>query len=114
MTVSEAAKVLGVSPDRVRVYADAGQLRVTRTVHGERVLDPEDVERFKRVRRSWTKPHACLYCGATVAAHQVFCKSDECKKRRQRIRFHRSQALKKATAAAAAPPLTEADWKEEP
>lgn len=46
LTPSEAAKLLGVSADTVRLYADAGKLSTLRTQSGRRFFRRVDVERL--------------------------------------------------------------------
>lgn len=52
LEVADAAKVLGLGPQRLRQLADAGQLAVLRTSRGTRVFRLEDVEAFAAVRRA--------------------------------------------------------------
>lgn len=44
--ISEAAELLGVSPDTVRRWADAGRLPTVRTPQGHREIDPAELARF--------------------------------------------------------------------
>jgi molybdopterin-binding protein len=44
--ISQAAQLLGVSPDTVRRWADSGRLPVTRDSAGRRFIDGEDLARF--------------------------------------------------------------------
>lgn len=44
--IGEAAEILGVSPDTVRRWADAGRLRCARTGGGHRVIDGAELARF--------------------------------------------------------------------
>lgn len=53
MSVGEAARLLGVSPDRVRQLADRGQLRCVWAPHG-RLFDRADVEALAEARRRKT------------------------------------------------------------
>lgn len=50
MTPTEAARVLGVSADTVRFYADAGKLHALRTPTGRRFFRRGDVNRFAAER----------------------------------------------------------------
>ncbi|MEU8762427.1 helix-turn-helix transcriptional regulator [Streptomyces sp. NPDC048659] len=45
-SMGQAAKLLGVSPETVRRWADAGRLRVARDGAGARVVDGADLARF--------------------------------------------------------------------
>jgi excisionase family DNA binding protein len=54
MTPSDAARVLGLSADSVRVLSDAGRLATMRTVGGRRLFRRADVERLASERA--TKP----------------------------------------------------------
>jgi molybdopterin-binding protein len=46
--ISEAAELLGVSPDTVRRWADAGRLPATRDEHGHRAIEAADLAGFAR------------------------------------------------------------------
>ncbi len=46
LTTGDAARILGVSADSVRVYERAGRLAATRTAGGVRLFTREDVERL--------------------------------------------------------------------
>ncbi len=48
LTVSQAAKRLGVSPGTVRAYADKGAIPVIKLPSGHRRFRPEDVQRLQR------------------------------------------------------------------
>lgn len=48
MTVSEAARALGVSVSTVRRWSDAGALRSSRTPGGQRRFSEEQIEAFVR------------------------------------------------------------------
>jgi excisionase family DNA binding protein len=50
MTPSEAARVLGLSPDSVRSFADTGRLPTLRTVSGRRLFRRGDVEKLAEER----------------------------------------------------------------
>jgi hypothetical protein len=50
LTPAQASQLLGVTPQRVRQMADAGQITCERTPLG-RLLDPESVERVRDERR---------------------------------------------------------------
>ncbi|HEY3723075.1 MAG TPA: helix-turn-helix domain-containing protein [Acidimicrobiia bacterium] len=43
---SQAAELLGVSPDTVRRWADEGRLKTTKTEGGHRQIDGKDLARF--------------------------------------------------------------------
>ncbi len=49
ISLSEAARRLGLSETHVRWLADRGRLRAVRSAYG-RLFDPDDVERFARER----------------------------------------------------------------
>jgi molybdopterin-binding protein len=46
--IGEAAEVLGVSPDTVRRWADAGRMTAIRDEQGHRLIDGEDLAAFAR------------------------------------------------------------------
>lgn len=60
--MGQAAQLLGVSPDTVRRWADAGRMTTTRTAGGRRVVDGADLAELARTLA--TEPDA----GAIVAA----------------------------------------------
>jgi excisionase family DNA binding protein len=49
-TVSPAARILGLSPDRVRRLVDAGQLRAVKLATGLRLIDVVDLQRLAAER----------------------------------------------------------------
>lgn len=49
-TVSQAAELLGVSPDTIRRWVDSGELPATRTPGGQRKLDGRALARFSAQR----------------------------------------------------------------
>jgi molybdopterin-binding protein len=44
--IGQAAELLGVSPDTMRRWADAGRVRLERSDGGRRLIDGEDLARF--------------------------------------------------------------------
>ena len=52
LRVHEAAAVLGVSPDTVRRWADAGHLKFIKTPTGERRFKAEDLAQYATARRA--------------------------------------------------------------
>nr|WP_202897473.1 helix-turn-helix domain-containing protein [Actinopolymorpha pittospori] len=50
--ISEAAELLGVSPDTVRRWVDAGRLTAARDEHGHRVIEGVDLAAFARTQAS--------------------------------------------------------------
>lgn len=54
LCTSDAARLLGVSPDMVRYYARTGRLPASRTPGGVRFFRREDVEAFGQAR-SWRR-----------------------------------------------------------
>jgi excisionase family DNA binding protein len=52
LTPSDAARVLGLSPDSVRVLSDSGRLPAMRTVSGRRLFRRGDVDRLAAERAS--------------------------------------------------------------
>jgi excisionase family DNA binding protein len=50
MTPSDAARVLGLSADSVRVLSDSGRLPAMRTVSGRRLFRRSDVDRLAAER----------------------------------------------------------------
>ena len=51
LTCNDAARVVGVSPDAIRLYEKAGKLAAIRTASGVRLFRKRDVERFARMRQ---------------------------------------------------------------
>jgi excisionase family DNA binding protein len=62
LTPSDAARVLGLSPDSVRVLSDSGRLPAMRTVSGRRLFRRGDVDRLaaERAHQSAVRAHAHL------------------------------------------------------
>jgi excisionase family DNA binding protein len=58
LTPSDAARVLGLSPDSVRVLSDNGRLPGMRTVSGRRLFRRGDVDRLAAERASRAHQHA--------------------------------------------------------
>ena len=58
MTPSDAARVLGLSADSVRVLSDSGRLPAMRTVSGRRLFRRGDVDRLaaERAQQNGTAP----------------------------------------------------------
>jgi len=52
MTPNQVARLLDVSADSVRAWADAGRLKCIRTVAGHRLFRREDVEQLAAQRRA--------------------------------------------------------------
>lgn len=52
MTPSDAARILGLSADSVRVLSDTGRLATQRTVSGRRLFRRGDVEKLASDRAS--------------------------------------------------------------
>lgn len=46
LTIGQAAKVLGISPSTLRVYADKGDVPCVKLPSGYRRFDPDDIERI--------------------------------------------------------------------
>jgi molybdopterin-binding protein len=46
--IGEAAELLGISPDTVRRWVDAGRLNATRDEHGHRMIDGAELAAFVR------------------------------------------------------------------
>jgi len=68
LTPSDAARVLGLSPDSVRVLSDSGRLPAMRTVSGRRLFRRGDVDRLaaERASHSAARAHATLEAAAGV------------------------------------------------
>jgi DNA-binding transcriptional MerR regulator len=89
-----AARILGVSTSMIRWYIKKGVIGAVRDTNGHRLLSPEDVARIKKARAAAAKPIGCAFCGEKIPQHRTFCEKEECRKRRWRIRWKRSQARK--------------------
>ncbi len=57
MTPSDAARILGLSADSVRVLSDSGRLPAMRTVSGRRLFRREDVDRLAAQRAEDSHKH---------------------------------------------------------
>jgi DNA-binding transcriptional MerR regulator len=51
MAVADAARVIGVTPAMIRIYANTGKIPFQRTAGGMRLFARGDVERFSRERQ---------------------------------------------------------------
>lgn len=58
VSVEEAARIVGVSPRRVRALIKEERLRATRIGRRAYVLDREEAERFARVSRVSGRPRS--------------------------------------------------------
>jgi excisionase family DNA binding protein len=67
LTPSDAARVLGLSPDSVRVLSDSGRLPAMRTVSGRRLFKRGDVDRLAAERAQ----HFAVTQAARAQAHAV-------------------------------------------
>lgn len=92
LKTSDAARRLGLSKSRIRQYANSGTIAVVRDHNGHRLLDRDDVERLRKVNAAAAKPIGCAFCGTKIPQHRVYCDGEDCRRRRQRIRWKRSQA----------------------
>ena len=52
LTPSDAARVIGMSVDSVRILADSGKIPMQRTTNGRRFFRRADVDTFAAKRRS--------------------------------------------------------------
>jgi excisionase family DNA binding protein len=52
LTVGEAARLLGVSPDTIRLYERKGKLAAMRTAGGMRLFSAAEVRRLRRDRQA--------------------------------------------------------------
>lgn len=50
LLTSEAARIIGVTPETIRIWADSGRLPAAKTTNGVRLFDRADVERVARER----------------------------------------------------------------
>jgi excisionase family DNA binding protein len=66
LTPSDAARVLGLSADSVRVLSDSGRLPAMRTVSGRRLFRRVDVDRLALQRAQHL---AVMAAGRQAAAH---------------------------------------------
>lgn len=69
LTPSDAARVLGLSADSVRVLSDNGRLPSMRTVSGRRLFRRSDVDRLA-VQRAQTPTNGHGHGGGATAAYQ--------------------------------------------
>jgi len=56
LTVGEAARALGLSPDSIRLYEREGKLAAVKTSGGMRLFDPRDVEALRQSREALRAP----------------------------------------------------------
>jgi excisionase family DNA binding protein len=89
LTTGDAAERLGISVSAVRWYANRGVLPVVRDRLGRRLVQAADVRRLAAARRAAAKPRACRFCGAPISPNRKYCAADGCRRRRQRIRWHK-------------------------
>ena len=66
--ISQAAEVLGVSPDTVRRWVDTGKLSASRTASGRRVIDGADLARFAEAMAEAPRPGTI---GSTSARNRL-------------------------------------------
>jgi len=53
-TTTKVAKIFGVTPRTVQMWADSGMIRVTKTLGGHRRITAQEVD---RLARNWAKTH---------------------------------------------------------
>ena len=72
LTPSDAARVLGLSPDSVRVLSDSGRLAALRTVSGRRLFRRGDVDRLAadRARQSAAAASARAHAAVHETGHE--------------------------------------------
>lgn len=75
LTPSDAARVLGLSPDSVRVLSDSGRLPSMRTISGRRLFRRGDVDRLAADRA-----HQSALALASRAQHMAAHAADHAKK----------------------------------
>jgi len=64
MTPSDAARVLGLSADSVRVLSDSGRLPALRTISGRRLFRRSDVDRLAAERAQQIAANAAAKAAA--------------------------------------------------
>ncbi|MFI8961934.1 molybdopterin-binding protein [Streptomyces sp. NPDC053493] len=69
-SIGQAARLLGVSSETVRRWADGGRLRVDRDSSGNRVIDGLSLARFAKERGSG--PHAVADDGVPTSVRNSF------------------------------------------
>ena len=68
LTPSDAARVLGLSPDSVRVLSDSGRLPAMRTISGRRLFRRSDVDRLAAERAQLASAAASARSQAALEA----------------------------------------------
>jgi excisionase family DNA binding protein len=66
LSLGPASRLLGVDPDTLRRWADAGQIDVLTTPGGHRRFERTDLDRLLETRRSTARPRPLATMGATT------------------------------------------------